>query len=55
MIYEWRKQSLYRGVSSEWARGFGRWLESQGWTVGKITQQGAGALHIPAIRVSRGS
>jgi hypothetical protein len=55
MIYEWRKQSMYRTVSSKWARGFARWLEGQGWIVGKITQHGAGAFHIPAIRVIHGS
>jgi hypothetical protein len=53
MMFEWRKQSLYRAVSIQWARGFARWLEGQGWTVGTITRLGKD-VHIPAIRVSNG-
>jgi hypothetical protein len=50
--HEWWRQSLYRRVSMEWASGFARWLEDQGWTVGKITRVPGlpDAVHVPAIR-----
>ncbi len=54
MQYEWWRQSLYRGVSIEWARGFARWLGGQGWDVGVITQHGRGIVHIPAVRLLEG-
>jgi hypothetical protein len=52
MQYEWRRQSLYQGVSMNWAQGFARWLRDRGWTVGTITRHGAD-VHIPAIRESK--
>jgi hypothetical protein len=50
MTYEWWRQSTYRAVSMEWARGFARWLRDQGWSVGIIVDLGGGTVHIPAIR-----